>query len=277
MTPAAAGWDDYLARFHDDEAGITEDLLGRTSDDGTDPYTWCAEPLRSRSGTVLDLAGGSGPMADHLGPAWVGVDTARGELAVARAAGRTALAQGSATQLPVPDAAVSTVVCTMSLQVIAPLTDALVEADRVLDEQGRLVLLLPASRPLGWRDGWTYLRLQVALRAVIRYPNGAALSPRRLARRAPATAWPSPPTSAAPSPCPSPTPTPPGCWSAPSTCPERPRSAGNGPARSSRPGSATASASPSAGWCSTGPEALRAQRRPGLPRVDRHPPPGGPP
>ncbi|MGI8937757.1 MAG: class I SAM-dependent methyltransferase [Iamia sp.] len=185
MTPAAAGWDDYLARFHDDEAGITEDLLGRTSDDGTDPYTWCAEPLRSRSGTVLDLAGGSGPMADHLGPAWVGVDTARGELAVARAAGRTALAQGSATQLPVPDAAVSTVVCTMSLQVIAPLTDALVEADRVLDEQGRLVLLLPASRPLGWRDGWTYLRLQVALRAVIRYPNAAALSPRRLARRAP--------------------------------------------------------------------------------------------
>lgn len=184
-----SGWSSYLDRFHDEEAGITEDLLARTAAEGTDPYTWCAEALTGRTGTVLDLAGGSAPMADRVdampGAAWVGVDTSRAELVRAQAAGRTALARGSATQLPVPDEAVDTVVCTMSLQVIEPVDDALVEIDRVLGPTGRLVLLLPASWPLGVGDLWTYARLQVALRATISYPNTAALSPRTLARAAP--------------------------------------------------------------------------------------------
>lgn len=44
-------WDGYVARFHDEEPGITEDLLGRTDDDGTDPDAWCVEPLLGRHGT----------------------------------------------------------------------------------------------------------------------------------------------------------------------------------------------------------------------------------
>ncbi len=185
MTGSDDRWEGYVARFHDDEPGITEELLGRTDHAGTDPYAWCAEALAGRDGPLLDLACGSGPMDEHLDlcPGWVGVDTSTGELAAARRVGRTALVRGSATRLPVPDDAVATLVCTMSLQVLEPLDEALAELARVLAPGGRIALLLPASWPLRPRDLWTYLRLQLVLRRVIRYPNGAALSPRRLAHR----------------------------------------------------------------------------------------------
>lgn len=180
-------WDGYVAAFHRDEAGITEELLGRTTDaGGSGPYAWAAEAIGDPRTIVLDVAGGSGPLADHIGTGgqacarWAGIDLAEAELAVARSAGRTPLIRGSATDLPVGDAALSSVVCAMSLQVIEPLDPAIAELARVLVPGGRVVLLLPASSPLGLRDAWTYLRLQIALRAVIRYPNGPALSPRRL-------------------------------------------------------------------------------------------------
>ena len=185
MTDEAA-WGGYVARFHDEEPGITEDLLGRTDDDGTDPYAWCVAPLLGRHGTVLDLASGSGPVAAALPAAqpWVGLDTSWGELARARAAGRRALVRGSATALPVADGALRALACAMGLQVVAPLDPALAELARVLAPGGRATLLLPTAWPLGPRDLWTYVRLQVVLGQAIRYPNGPALAPRRLARRA---------------------------------------------------------------------------------------------
>ncbi len=204
-------WEGYVARFHDDRPGITEDLLGRTDDDGIDPYAWCVEPLEGRPGPVLDLAAGSGPIAAALargapgagvdphpvddragrgamprrgpGSGWIGVDTSTGELDRARRARRGPLVRGSATAVPVPDGAVAAVACAMGLQVVDPLEGALVELGRILAPGGRAVLLLPAAWPLGARDVWTYARLQVALRATIRYPNGPALSRRRLPGR----------------------------------------------------------------------------------------------
>lgn len=181
-----------MARFHDREPGITEDLLGRTTVDGRDPYAWCAEALADRSGTILDLACGSGPLGDPLdadgrpGPArrWIGVDTSTAELDVARRRGRGPVVRGSATSLPVPAASVASVACAMGLQVVEPLAEAWAELDRVLAADGRIVLLLPVGWPLTLGDAWTYLRLQVALGQVIRYPNGRALSRRRLARDA---------------------------------------------------------------------------------------------
>jgi hypothetical protein len=58
-----ADWDRYVRGFHGQRAGITEAVLGRTrAEDGTDPYTWLAEPIGHDSGVVVDLACGSAPL-----------------------------------------------------------------------------------------------------------------------------------------------------------------------------------------------------------------------
>lgn len=177
---APEGWDGYLRRFHDERSGITEDLLRRARHDGLDPYDWCAAALAppgpGTGGPVVDLACGSGPLADHL-VGWVGLDRARPELDRARGAGRAPLVCGSATHAPLRDGAAATVSCSMGLQIIEPLDAAVSELARVLQEGGRAVLLLPATGPLPPVAIATYLWLQVVLRQRLRYPNDAALRP----------------------------------------------------------------------------------------------------
>lgn len=42
-----AGWAEYVAGFHSERAGITEDVLEHARDDlGRTPYDWAAEPVR---------------------------------------------------------------------------------------------------------------------------------------------------------------------------------------------------------------------------------------
>jgi SAM-dependent methyltransferase len=170
-----ADWSAYLERFHAEHAGITERILSRCRWDGTGPYAWCAEPLGDRRGPVIDIACGSGPMADRLA-GWIGSDRSATELATATAAGRRPLIRCSATRLPVADRASDAVVCSMAMQVIQPVAAAIAEVGRVLRPGGRAVLLLPATGPLGWRDALVYLRLQATLRRRIRYPNDRALA-----------------------------------------------------------------------------------------------------
>jgi SAM-dependent methyltransferase len=172
-------WEPYLSRFHAERAGITEDLLGRCRADGLTPYQWCAEPLPAGAAPVLDLACGSGPMAGLL-PGWVGVDRSDGELGAARDRARGPLVHAVATALPFPTAALAGAICSMALQVIDEPGAALCELSRIVQPGGRVVLLLPTSGPVPWRDAMRYLHLQLALRQRIRYPNDTALAPQPL-------------------------------------------------------------------------------------------------
>lgn len=82
---------DFLERYHDENAAITEDLLDPARDGtGRDPYQWLVEGLAlvvGAPGVVLDLACGSAPVATRLpddGPGYVGVDLSAAELDEAR-------------------------------------------------------------------------------------------------------------------------------------------------------------------------------------------------
>ncbi|MEO7573916.1 MAG: methyltransferase domain-containing protein [Acidimicrobiales bacterium] len=171
----ARSWDGYVQHFHEERAGITERVLRRCLADGQSPYEWCAEALKD-GGPVLDLACGSGPMADHTSR-WFGTDRSGAELGAARSLGRGPLVRADAGALPVRSASVTCAVCSMGLQVVEPLGTALGELGRVLTPGGQAVALVPAGGPLGWRDALAYVRLQVALRTRIRYPNGPQLAP----------------------------------------------------------------------------------------------------
>lgn len=174
--PRDAVWATYLQRFHTERPGITERILSRCRADRLDPYQWCAQPLGGHPGPILDLACGSGPMAARL-DGWIGADTSAAELAVAHDHRRLPLIRASGTRLPIRGAALDAAVCSMGMQIIDPVADALAELARVLRPGGRAVLLLPAGGPVPWRQAVTYGRLQVALGRRIRYPNDDVLRP----------------------------------------------------------------------------------------------------
>lgn len=135
------------------------------------------------TGTVVDLACGSGPLAGLLS-GWVGVDRSDGELRVARDRARGPLLHAVATALPFPTGALGGAICSMALQIIDEPGAALSELGRIVRPGGRVVLLLPTSGPMPWRHVLRYLDLQRALRQRIRYPNDAALTPQRLRDKA---------------------------------------------------------------------------------------------
>ncbi|HEV2087131.1 MAG TPA: class I SAM-dependent methyltransferase [Cryptosporangiaceae bacterium] len=164
-------WRGFLDRFHRARAGITERVLRAGPED---PYAWLAAASPHAEGPVLDLACGSGPLAEFF-PQWVGVDTSPAELELAadRAPGR--LVRADAGALPFASGSMAAVVSAMALQVITPLPIVLAEARRVLRPGGTLTAMVPASMPLGWRDRWRWARLFRALR-IIRppFPNAPA-------------------------------------------------------------------------------------------------------
>lgn len=181
--PTDASWASYVHGFHAERPGITEHVLARCHADGVDPYGWCAQAVLPRPGPVLDVACGSGPMAAHLA-GWIGADASSEELAVAAGRRRGPLLRASATGLPIRTAAIEATVCSMGMQVIDPVADALGEVGRILRRGGRAVVLLPTTRPLPLRHALVYARLQVALRRRIGYPNDELLRPAGLARLA---------------------------------------------------------------------------------------------
>ena len=173
--PAGTGWSAYVARFHEQRPGITEDVLAHATDAaGATPYAWAATAVPSGS-TVLDLACGSGPMAGRLPRRrYVGLDASTEELRVAAARG-LAVARADAGRLPLADASVDAVVVSMALMLL-PLSAALAEVGRVLRPGGVLVATVPTNRPLPWRDWLRYARLCLALRHWgLAYPNDHAL------------------------------------------------------------------------------------------------------
>ena len=176
MSTARDDWRTYLAGFHAERPGITEDLLAEATDaTGRSPYAWLAEVVPAGA-RVLDLGCGSAPTGDLLDRAgYVGLDLSPAELRLARGRG-LAVAQADATRLPLADGAVDAVVCSMALQLL-PLQPALAEVRRVLRPGGTFAATVPVGRPLPVRDALRWAHVLVALRQTgLSYPNDAALA-----------------------------------------------------------------------------------------------------
>ncbi len=157
-------WDGYLAAFHDERPGITEDVLAdAAAGDGRDPYDWLIQALPPH-GVIVDVACGSGPLAARADSGWIGVDRSPAELGRAApiAPGRVVL--GDAACLPLRAGAADAVVCSMALMLLDDPGAAVAEMARLLRDGGRLAALVPATAPLTVRDRGRYVRLLAALR-----------------------------------------------------------------------------------------------------------------
>ncbi len=158
-------WRTYVEQFHDERAGITEEVLGEVSVGDRSPYEWVVEPFRSTDQLVLDVACGSAPLFD-LFPlnGWVGLDRSSGELHRAVGRGARPLLRADASTIPLSDGSVGGVVCSMALMIVEPLEQVLQEMSRVLRPGGFLVALVPTGGPLTIGDRVRYGRLLLALR-----------------------------------------------------------------------------------------------------------------
>lgn len=169
------GWQRYLASFHARNPGITEQVLDRACSEVGDPYDWVASVVPPGI-RVLDLACGNAPLWSRLpGRIYLGVDTSAGELAAGCGRGAGPLVRASAAALPLADASVDLVVCSMALQVLDPLPVVLAGITRVLVRGGRLVATMPDRGPLRPGDVVVLAGLLAALGRGLRYPNDAAL------------------------------------------------------------------------------------------------------
>lgn len=164
-----SSWADYVARYHAGNPGITEAAFEHARDPvlGT-PHDWLATAIRGPAGAVLDVACGSAPMFDRLKfDSYLGLDLSAAELDLASSRGRGPVRLADARAVPLPDAGIDTVVCSMGLMLVQPMPDAVREIARVLRPGGRLALLLPALGPVSLRD----LRPVLALTAALRGPG----------------------------------------------------------------------------------------------------------
>lgn len=171
---ASPDWESYLAAFHEQRAGITEEVLAHSHYHGVNAYQWLSQAVPTGA-KVLDVACGSGPLHPLHGPEWVGVDASVAEMGRARALGRGPLVLGDATSCPFLDRSFDAVVCSMALMLIQPLEAALAEFARLVRPGGLLAVLLPSNHPLSSGDLLRYTRLLLALRRRLRYPNDRAL------------------------------------------------------------------------------------------------------
>ncbi len=174
-----ASWNRYLEGYHGQNAGITELAFEHAVDSAVgSPYDWLLSAVPGPPGDVLDLACGSAPLYPLLDGAssYLGVDLSHAELAAARARGRGPVVVADARCLPVADRSVDTVVSSMGLMLVRPLTAALDEIARVLRPGGHAAFLLPAAGPVRAAD----LR---PLLALARHLHGPGSMPQRVGRR----------------------------------------------------------------------------------------------
>jgi SAM-dependent methyltransferase len=171
MTRQPTDWNDYLGRFHARHPGITEDVLARSFHGPLTPYRWLAADI-DPAARLLDLGCGSAPARPEGAQRWAGLDRSHDELDRAAALDRGPLVRADMTTLPIADASVDVVTCSMAMMLVQPLDAALREVGRVLRPGGELRLLVPTPgpTPLTVNDAVTYLRLFVAARSTTKFP-----------------------------------------------------------------------------------------------------------
>lgn len=165
-------WPAYLAAFHHERPGITEDVLTRCTlrtGGGPNPYGWLVDGLAPGARTV-DLGCGSAPTRPLVAGQWIGLDRSSDELARAVAAGAEPLVRGDIARLPLTDASADAVTCSMALMLVDPLDGALAEIRRILRPSGQLRVLLPTRAPLTWGDRGHYVRMFLAGRTTTSFP-----------------------------------------------------------------------------------------------------------
>jgi SAM-dependent methyltransferase len=173
--PVSSPWPGYLADFHTRLPGITEAVLRHARAANVDAYDWLADAVPSHA-TVLDLACGNAPLWTRLnGRTYIGVDVSRAELAAAGQRSTARLIQATAVALPLRDASIDTVTCSMALQILMPLSDVLAEISRVLRPGGKLVATTPAHGPLRAADLPVLAGLLLTLGRPLSYPNDPQL------------------------------------------------------------------------------------------------------
>jgi SAM-dependent methyltransferase len=175
-------WVAYLARYHRENAGITESALTHASHPQVgSAYSWLAKSVPSRGSTAtkattIDIGCGSAPMQSELRSAeYLGFDTSWTELQGAVGLRRGPVVSASATQLPLGRNSADVVVISMSLMLL-PLQRTLVEVARVLRPGGVFAAMVPALWPLRVTD----LRALLALSYPLRGPGSM---PHQLGRR----------------------------------------------------------------------------------------------
>jgi SAM-dependent methyltransferase len=178
-------WRNYIAGFHALSPGITEDVLSRAAAGGLTPYDWLARAVAPDVGRLLDLACGSGPMAQVLADAVpgrrtaiVGLDLSSAEL---RRAVRThglagRLVEGDAAALPFMDDSFDAVVSSMSMMVVERYPEVLRECARVLRPGGVLAMTVATAVPLRSSDVALLTRLGRRLLSRPQFPGGLELT-----------------------------------------------------------------------------------------------------
>jgi SAM-dependent methyltransferase len=178
---SCADWPAYLTEFHTQRPGITAQVLRQARVVDGDAYDWLAAAVPTRA-TVLDLACGNAPLSTRLpGHGYLGVDLNAAELAAARAVGGPCLVRAEAAALPLSDASIDAVTCSMALQILTPLAGVLTEIGRVLRPGGLLVATIPGRGPLPAADLPVLAGLLATLGRRLGYPNDPQL------RRLPST------------------------------------------------------------------------------------------
>jgi hypothetical protein len=92
-------WSAYLRSFHDEHAGITEEILRRSrTDEDMNPYKWALAAIPDRPGPVLDLACGNAPMWEAVAR-WLPEPSRSRVLAVRR---YLRMLAGLGVEMPIP-------------------------------------------------------------------------------------------------------------------------------------------------------------------------------
>lgn len=163
-------WSSYVAEYHEERPGISEELLGCARDaDGRTPYDWLSEAVPVGI-PVVDVACGSGPVLRRVAAGGIGVDRSMAELRCARGHDRAAaLVRADAAALPLRSASADAVTVSLALMVATPLADVLAEIARVLRSGGVFAATVPVRSE---RVDPVFARVLHDLgQDAIRYPN----------------------------------------------------------------------------------------------------------
>ena len=167
------GWAQFLADFHTERTGITEEVLSRAYAGRQTPYQWLARAVSARAAVICDLACGAGRMSRELaapGRTVIGLDLSRSELELARQRSDGPWMLADAHRLPFADSSLDAVTTSMGLMVFPALGEVLAEVARVLRPGGVFASISPTVRPLRLDDLPLTARLTAELRSTPRFP-----------------------------------------------------------------------------------------------------------